>query len=62
MSVIPHHKKMLSTKQVAAYLMVTEATVRLLVKQGKFPGAVRPGRSWLVPLIDLEAYVKEKHG
>ena len=62
MSVVPHHKRMLSTKQVAEYLMVKEATVRLLLRQGKFPHAMRPGRSWLVPLTDLEAYVKEKHG
>ncbi len=41
--------------------MVTEGTVRLLLRQKKFPGAVRPGRSWLVPLTDLENYVKEKH-
>lgn len=58
---IAAEREMLNTKQVAEILLVTEWTVRDLVRKGKFPNAARPGKGWLIPRADVETYIKESH-
>lgn len=60
MNVAPE-KDLLNTDQVAEILMVTPGTVRDLIRSGKFPGATRPGRGYLIPRSDVHDYIKEVH-
>lgn len=60
MQVAPE-KDYLTTRRVAEILLLDETTVRALARQGKFPNAYRPGRSWLIPRADLEGYIKENN-
>ena len=50
-------RDMLNTDQVADMLLVTPNHVRELVRNGKFPNAHRPGRGYLIPRSDVEAYI-----
>ena len=38
-----------TTKQAAARLGIPVRTIQLWVKENKIPGAVRQGRSWMIP-------------
>nr|DAK84354.1 MAG TPA: helix-turn-helix domain protein [Caudoviricetes sp.] len=50
-------KQLLNTKIVSEILLVTPAHVRELIKAGNFPNAVRPGKGYLIPRSDLNAYI-----
>jgi excisionase family DNA binding protein len=43
-------------KEAADILMVTPWTVRRLLREGNFPGAVRPGRDYLIPREEIHDY------
>lgn len=58
---ISAEKEMLSTHQVADILLVTPGHVRQLIKAGRFPNAHRPGKSYLIPRADLNAYIKSDY-
>lgn len=51
----------LKTSDVASILMVTEGTVRALIRGGEFPNAKRPGRGYLIPRSDVNAYILKEH-
>lgn len=53
---------MLNTQQVADVLLVTPGHVRELIKSGKFPNAHRPGKGYLIPRSDLQAYIHSNYG
>lgn len=43
--------------EVSKYLRLSENVVRIKRRQGVFPNAVRPGRSWLIPRDDVVVYL-----
>lgn len=49
---------LLTTREVAAQLRVSERTVRRLRSQGEFPLLRRVGRSWRYPQADVTDYVQ----
>ena len=54
--------KNLNADRVAEIYLVTVWTVREWCKQGKFPGAFKKGRSWLIPESDVLKDLEKKHG
>ncbi|AER26591.1 MeR-like helix-turn-helix DNA binding domain protein [Gordonia phage Amore2] len=54
-------QELLNTREVSEILMVTEATVRVKLREGVFPNASRPGKSWLIPRSDVHKYIKESN-
>lgn len=46
--------KIVSAKEVAEFLNITEGTVYRLAKEGKLPGAVRVGNQWRFDLTQIE--------
>ena len=58
---------LLTTKEVADRLSITPSAVRVYCWRGQqdpgqavFPGARHYGRDWLVPLSDVEGYIKRR--
>ncbi len=47
---------LLTTAQAAAIIGVIPARVRRLAEDGRFPGARKHGRDWLIPRADVTAY------
>jgi len=52
-------KDILTIKEVAGYLKVTERTLYRLVREGKIP-AFKVGGSWRFQLADIEAWIAEQ--
>ena len=52
-------KDILTIKEVAKYLKVTERTLYRLVQEGKIP-AFKVGGSWRFQLSDIEAWIADQ--
>jgi excisionase family DNA binding protein len=52
----------MTSKQVAEKLKVSTRRVRALLESGRFPGAVREGRDWLVPNSAVESFQPRESG
>ena len=52
-------KDILTIKEVAEYLKVTERTLYRLVQEGKIP-AFKVGGSWRFQLADIEAWIAKQ--
>ncbi len=52
-------KDILTIKEVAEYLKVTERTLYRLAQEGKVP-AFKVGGSWRFQLADIEAWIAEQ--
>lgn len=53
------HDKILTLKEVAAYLKLTEKTAYRLASEGKLPG-FKVGGSWRFKAEDLEKWIEEQ--
>jgi len=53
-----NQEEYLTTTQVADILNLSEFTVRLLARNGKFKNAKRPGKSWLIPKLSVTTYIE----
>lgn len=53
---------MLSTKEAAERIEAGESSVRLWCTQGKFEGAQRVGRDWIIPEAALKGFVNPGRG
>lgn len=51
----------LTVREAAKLLRVTEWTIRKHLREGVYPGAIRPGRNWLIPRADVHAYFKKEY-
>jgi len=49
----------LTVKQVAEREGLSTRRVRVLASQGRFPGAVKVGRDWLLPVASVEAWLQK---
>ena len=49
--------KPMTTNEVAAKLGLTRGRIKQLAGAGKFPGASKHGRAWMIPPKSLAAYV-----
>jgi len=47
----------LTAKQAAEKAGVSDAWIRELCGQGRFPGAIQPGRDWFIPTSDIELWL-----
>lgn len=54
-------ERMMTSDEVAKVMRVAPHTVRRMRAAGKFPHAVRPGKSWLIPESDLIALLKKTY-
>jgi len=52
--------RFLTTREAAERLRETPATTSRRAARGEFPGAVKPGKSWLIPAADVEALLRPK--
>jgi excisionase family DNA binding protein len=52
-------EEILTTEQAAKYLKVSERTIRMMLTQGRLPGA-KIGRAWRVRRADLDAVLSGK--
>jgi excisionase family DNA binding protein len=43
--------------EVGRTLRMKRVAVMRLVRRGAFPSATRPGRNWLIPASDVDAYL-----
>ena len=50
--------ELMTTAEVAPVLRLTAATVSRMCNRGEFPGAVKPGKSWLIPASDVESLLR----
>ena len=57
---IERGNELLSTKEVAQKLGITRRRVQHLTSKGRFPGAFKKGRDWLIPQRGLDAYIAAK--
>lgn len=56
-------KKLLTTQELAAALGVSDARVRKLRLDGRLPGAVEMGGTWVYPAnLAAQGYTKRKAG
>jgi len=55
-------KEVLTTKEAAKRLEAGESSIRLWCSQGRFEGAIRVGRDWIIPESSLEGFVKRERG
>jgi len=51
----PENSNLITTKEVATILGLSDSWVRRLIKSGKLP-AMKPGHDWLVNRKDVEVY------
>ena len=49
-----------TTEEVAAFLRISERTVKDLADQGKLPGGMKVGRQWRFDRAKLEAHLGKK--
>lgn len=52
----------LTTAQAAERLGVSTARIRQLCAQGRFPGAFRAGRDWMIPAEAVQAFTPNPIG
>ena len=52
----------LTVKQAAEKLNMSEQRIRHLAKTGRFPNATRFGNAWMIPVADLDALQKKQPG
>ncbi len=56
-------EKFYTTSEAAALLKISRRGVQKILehrhKTGKFPGAVKYGRDWLIPACDVNAYINK---
>ena len=52
--------KLLSARQAAELLRVSERRVRYLAAGGRLPGAWRRGRAWRIPLPAVEGWIEHR--
>ncbi len=45
-------------EEIAEAVEVHPHTIRRECRAGRVPGAIRVGRSWVIPVADAEAYVR----
>ena len=50
--------ELLSTQQVSKLTGLSGARVRLLCQQGRFPGALKVSRDWVVPRSGAEFFLR----
>lgn len=48
--------------EVAGLLRVGPATIRKRLKDGVYPGAIKPGKSWLIPESQLMNALNKRFG
>lgn len=48
--------------ETAKILMLSEYRTRLLLREGKFPNAKKPGKSWMIPRQDVYDYIESSKG
>lgn len=51
----------MKVREVAQLLRVTEWTVRKQLRAGVYPGAVRPGKNWLIPRVEVHEQFKKEY-
>ncbi|QFG08538.1 helix-turn-helix DNA binding protein [Gordonia phage ASerpRocky] len=51
----------MTVQEAAKLLRVTDWTIRKHLRNGVYPGAIRPGRNWLIPRADVHAYFKKEY-
>lgn len=51
---------LLTAREVAGRLRVSERTVQRLARGKKFPSAFKAGRAWRIPLVDVEEYIRKQ--
>jgi hypothetical protein len=54
-----HDFDLLTSKEAAAFLGITDARVRQLCIDGLLIGAIKRGHAWFIPRASLAAFVKE---
>ncbi len=52
----------LTTSDAAQRLGITTMRIRQLIAAERFPGAIHPGRDWLLPAREVFAYQRRKPG
>lgn len=52
--------ELLTSRQVADQLRVTERTVVREIARGRFPNAFKAGRAWRIPRSDLSDYINKR--
>lgn len=55
----PNRNARVSTKEAAAMLKISQATVRQQLSAGRFPNAKKFGRDWQIPIGDISTYRKK---
>lgn len=53
-------EELLSTRQVAEILGITQRQVQRLAKNGDLPKAFKVGHAWLIPVSDLDDYINNQ--
>jgi excisionase family DNA binding protein len=53
-------EKLLTVKEVAQKLRISQATVLNLIDSGEFPGAFKAGNQWRIPESVLEDYIRRQ--
>jgi hypothetical protein len=48
-----------TVNQAAARAGISASRVRLLASQGRFPGAVKVARDWLLPVTSVETWLQK---
>ena len=59
---MPDDNPLKTTDEVAEIFRVTPQTVRMWIRENKFPNIVRPGRKYMIPMSDVLSLLNEQHG
>lgn len=49
----------ITSHQASDLLDLTTGNVTKMINRGKFPGAIKVGRDWLIPVLAVQAYYKK---
>jgi excisionase family DNA binding protein len=54
--------KYVTVEEAAVLASRKTSLIRVLCRNGRLPGAVKMGNSWIIPKVDVEAYKPAKRG
>ncbi len=58
----PEDVEYIKASEVARILLVTPQTIRNRIKEKVYPGAIKPGRDWLIPKDEAMNSINKRYG